>query len=306
MPGGIMKVTDACAAQGGRALFVCDFSPPRSTGTEVVERALTLDADFICVAYSPGRAVRVDSAMLAASIKDRGKGRSVGAFGGESAGKDVIFNLGTRDMNKLALQSHLLGAQLLGLENMLVLQGDPFSERDLTRVKNVNDFTPSGLVAAIAAMNQGVDFRGSSLRAPTDLCIGASIDLARGTEREATLTHAKAAAGAHFFLTQPVFSAGEIQDFRQAYLDVAGEELAQPVFYGLQVLVKDGVIFSNVPEAVRRDIEAGREGADVALETLEGFLQAGANRIYLVPPILRGGARDYDAAQRVLEAARAL
>ena len=299
-----MKVTHACAAQGDRALFVCDFSPPRSTGTEVVERALTLDADFICVAYSPGRAVRVDSAMLAASIKDRG--RSEGPLGGESGGRDVIFNLGTRDMNKLALQSHLLGAQLLGLENVLVLQGDPFSGRDLTRVKNVNDFMPSGLVAAIAAMNQGVDFRGSSLRAPTDLCIGASIDLARGTEREATLTHAKAAAGAHFFLTQPVFSAGEIQDFRQAYLDVAGEELAQPVFYGLQVLVKDGVIFSSVPEAVRRDIEAGREGADVALETLEGFLQAGVNRIYLVPPILRGGARDYDAAQRVLEAALTL
>ena len=299
-----MKVTHACAAQGDRALFVCDFSPPRSTGTEVVERALTLDADFICVAYSPGRAVRVDSAMLAASIKDRG--RSEGPLGGESGGRDVIFNLGTRDMNKLALQSHLLGAQLLGLENVLVLQGDPFSGRDLTRVKNVNDFMPSGLVAAIAAMNQGVDFRGSSLRAPTDLCIGASIDLARGTEREATLTHAKAAAGAHFFLTQPVFSAGEIQDFRQAYLDVAGEELAQPVFYGLQVLVKDGVIFSSVPEAVRRDIEAGREGAEVALETLEGFLQAGVNRIYLVPPILRGGARDYDAAQRVLEAALTL
>ena len=41
-----------------------------------------------------------------------------------------MFNLSPRDMNKLALQSRLLGAQAMGLENVLVLQGDPVTERD--------------------------------------------------------------------------------------------------------------------------------------------------------------------------------
>ena len=283
-----MKVTDKCAAQGARAVFICDFSPPRSADPDALERANGIDADFICVAYNPGKAVRVDSAMLAYSIK-------------RHTGKDVIFNLATRDMNKLALQSHLLGAQMLGLENLMLLKGDDFSERDLAQIKNVGDFTPTGLMASVESMNQGMDFRGSKLRAGTDFCIGASIDLSRGLEGEAALAYRKACSGAQFFLTQPVFSTEDVTAFLEAYRGVSGEELSQPVFFGLQVLQKDGIIFSSVPDEIRQDLDRGREGSDIALELLHDFLDFGIKRIYLVPPILRGGARDYHAAQRVLK-----
>ena len=64
------------------------------------------------------------------------------------------------------------------------------------------------------------------------------------------------------------------------------------------------MIFSSVPEGVRKDLEGGRDGTDIALELLHEFLEAGINRIYLVPPIMRGGARDYEAAQAVLEGAK--
>ena len=45
----------------------------------------------------------------------------------------------------------------------------------------------------------------------------------------------------------------------------------------------------------------GRDGSEMALELLGSFTENGVNRIYLVPPILKGGARDYPAAQRVLD-----
>ena len=286
-----MKVTEKCAAQGNQMVFICDFSPPRAAELESLERSKGIDADFICVAYNPGKAVRVDSAMLAYSIK-------------RHAGKEVIFNLATRDMNKLALQTHLLGAQMLGLENLMVLQGDPFTERDLSLLKDVSDFTPTGLMEALGSMNQGLDFRGSKLRAPTDFCIGASIDLTRGIQEEAALTYRKASAGAHFFLTQPVFSTGEIAGFQEAYEAASGQKLSQPVFFGLQVLAKDGIIFSSVPEGVRQELEKGRDGTDIALELLHRFVDFGIRTIYLVPPIMRGGARDYEAAQKVLEGAK--
>ena len=285
-----MKVTDKCAARGDRAVFICDFSPPRSADPDILERAKGIDADFICVAYNPGKAVRVDSTMLAYSIM-------------RHTGKDVIFNLATRDMNKLALQSHLLGAQMLGLENLMILKGDDFSERDLAQIKNVGDFTPTGLMASVESMNQGMDFRGSKLRDSTDFCIGASIDLSRGIEGEAALAYHKASSGARFFLTQPVFSTEHVTAFLEAYRGVSGQDLSQPVFFGLQVLQKDGIIFSTVPDEIRRDLDKGREGSDIALELLHNFLDFGIKRIYLVPPILRGGARDYLAAQRVLEGA---
>ena len=286
-----MKVTEKCSDQGDEVVFICDFSPPRFADPGVVERAGGIDADFICVAYNPGRAVRVDSAMLASSIK-------------RQTGKDVIFNLATRDMNKLALQSHLLGAQMLGLENFVIVQGDVFTGRDLALVKDVSDYTPTQLMGAVKSMNEGEDFRGSKLRAPTDFCIGASIDLSRGIEEEAALTWRKAPVGVDFFITQPVFSTGEIAAFQHAYGEIAGEKLSQPVFFGLQVLQKDGIIFSSVPQAIREDLDKGRDGTDIALELFQEFVDFGIRRIYLVPPIMRGGARDYEAAERVLQEAR--
>lgn len=287
-----MKVTEKCAAQGDQLLFVCDFSPLKSSAAaEHVQNAAILDADYISVAYNPGKAVRADSAMLAYTIKQQAK-------------KDVIFNLATRDMNRLAMQSHLLGAEMLGLENVMIIGGDPFTERDLTSVQDVSDFRPTELIQAVGEMNQGLDFKGFKLKTPTDICAGASIDLDRGVAREARLTYQKVKTGAQFFLAQPAFDKGKILSFLNAYESIAGQELGQPVFFGLQVLVKGGVLFSNVPDSIKQNLDRGRKGTDIALELLAELQEIGIKRIYLIAPILKGGARDYEAAQEVIEAAR--
>ena len=102
---------------------------------------------------------------------------------GMRTGKDVVFNMATRDMNKVAMQSRLLGAQMMGLENVVVLGGDGFTEAESEMVKAVDDFTPTGLVAAIAAMNDGQDYRGSNLRGNTDFCIGRDTKVGRTKNR---------------------------------------------------------------------------------------------------------------------------
>ena len=287
----MVKITERCHEVTGHSTFICDFSPPRS-GEADWARQTDIDVDFISVAYNPGRAVRVNSAMLAAAIKAQ-------------AGRDVVFTLATRDMNRLALQSLLLGAQLLGLENVIVVRGDPLTERDLSLVREAGDIQPTGLIAAIVGMNQGVDFRDSRLRAPTDFCVGGTLDLGRGIQKESRLAQRKVQAGAQFFISQPIFDAGDAARFHDAYAAGAGEALSIPVFFGLQVLEKDGVIFSSVPEAVRGALDRGRAGVDIALELFQAFQEKGLHNVYLMPPIRRGGARNYDAAREVLaDAAR--
>jgi 5,10-methylenetetrahydrofolate reductase len=287
-----MKVTDKCAVQGDQMVYISDFTPLKSADADdSLKHARGLDVDFICVAYNPGKAVRVASAMLAYSIKQHSE-------------RDVIFNVSTRDMNKLALQSYLLGTQMLGLDNVVVVKGDNFTDRDLEKVKSVSDFKPTELIQSMATMNMGRDYKGLKLKMPTDLCIGATIDLGRGIEPEARLTYRKVQAGAHFFLTQPVFSTEEVTTFLDAYQAVAGTKLVQPVFFGLQIFRQDGLIFSNVPQEIKQDLAKGREGTDISLEILAQLQAFGIRRIYLVPPILKGGARDYEAAQKVLEAVR--
>ena len=286
-----MKVTDRYDSRGEALVFICDFTPPRSLDEAAMEAAAKLQSDFICVAYNPGKRVRVDSAMFAAAVRRK-------------SGKEMVFNLGTRDMNKLALQTHLLGAQLLGLDNVLVVQGDPFSEKERVQVRQVGDYKSTELMAAIVEMNAGKDYRGAALPTPTDICIGASIDFGRGVQGEAVLTVRKASAGAHYFVTQPVYDLSEIDEFQAHYRKAAGEDLAQPVFYGVQILEKDGIIFSSVPQRVRDELEKGRPGFEVALEQLQRLSARGIRSFYLVPPILRGGARNYEAANHLISSAQ--
>ena len=282
-----MKVTERVREAPNRPLFLCDFSPPRGGGASAAAQAHGIDADFICVAYNPGRAVRIDSASLAQAIH-------------AETGTDVCFNLTPRDMNKLALQSHLLGAEALGLQNVVVLAGDPLSQRDQQRMTPVNDYKATELIDSIGQMNQGVDFRGSSLAQPTDFCIGATIDLSKGVEAEAELAHRKARAGAHFFITQPVFGPNKVAAFHNAYASIARAALDLPIFWGIQVLVQGGVMFSTIPQGIRDRLEQGESGVDLALEVIRDLREIGVRTFYLVPPILRGGARDYDSAKQVL------
>ena len=276
------RIVDCTYEATGNPGFICDFSPPRS-GSVAEARRADIPADFVSVAYNPGRAVRANSAMLAAAIQ-------------RETGKEAVFTIATRDMNRLALQSLLLGAQMLGLENLVVVQGDQFNDRDRALLA-VNGYRPTELIAAIRSMNEGVDFRGSSLREPTGFCIGATIDLGRDLEAEAGLAARKVEAGADFLMSQPIFDPEDARRFRESYERQAGEPLAVPVFWGLQILEQDGVLFSSVPEGVSAELEAGRSGVDIAHELYGRFREAGLHDVYLVPPIpagrragLRGGA----------------
>lgn len=273
----------------GQPVFICDFSPPRGADFTTVSRVREVGADFVCVAYSPGKSVRVDSAMMAHAISGEG-------------GQDVMFNLATRDMNRLAIQTHLLGAHALGLENVVVLQGDAVTDRDRNLFKDVSDYQPSRLIREIVALNQGLDFRGLRLRVPTRFCVGAVIDLSKGIEEEARRAQRKVEAGAEFFLVQTFHRVKEALGFHRVYRDIAGEDVPKPLFYGLPILDKEGVMFGDVPEAVRRDLDAGRPGVEIAVDQLRSYLEHGMTTIYVVPPILRGGRRDYAAARDVLKA----
>lgn len=296
-----VKVTDRCYTATGRPAVICDYSPPRSGRLEDAPPP-PASADFISAAYNPGRAVRVNSAAMAAALRQRYDAATV-------------FTLATRDLNRLALESLLLGAQALQLENVIVVAGDPFPASD-NAVAAVNDYRPTELIAAVAGLNVGIDYRGRQLRAPTDFCIGAAVDLGPGLRpgqgqeqggdsadsiaAAARLAVRKVKAGAHFLITQPVFDPADVGRFAAAYADCAGAPPAIPIFYGVGLMEPDGVSFASVPDWVQDDLAAGRSGVDLALDIWASLRAAGANDCYLVPPIRRSGARNYAAAQEFL------
>lgn len=273
--------------------IVADFSPPKGTNPALLDEASCLDADFISVNYSPGKSARVNSAIAAAWIK-------------QNTGKEVIFSLSTRDMNRIAAQGLLLGANMMDLENVVVLKGDSFTKTELAITKPVDDYAPTGLIRAIADMNRGVDYKGLKLQDPTSFCIGATIDLARSMDWQVELTRRKVEAGAQFLLLQALFSPERLTEFLERYADRYGEELSALICCGVQVLVEDGVTFGVLPDWVTTSLRKGHSGEDIAVETASRYRDAGYGSIYLLAPIYRGGRRDYVACQRVIERVRGL
>lgn len=285
------KIAQAYESNPRRPFIVCDFSPPRGASLDFLEDARSLDADFISVNYNPGRVPRADSAMTAHLIR-------------QYTGHDVIFTLATRDMNPLALQSHLLGAAALGLENVLIVAGDPFPASNRPGTNAIGSLPPTQLIRIARNFNHGLDRRGRPLDGATNFCIGAAIDLSRNIEHAARLTRRKVEAGAQFFLTHPVFDPQPVKTFQSAYQAAVGDPLPTPVFYGLQILQPDPVAFSPIPPNYQRQLESGRSGEDIALEVWENLHHEGVDALYLIPPIGPRGARDYQAAARVIERIR--
>ena len=274
--------------KGGDLIFICDFSPPRGREYNDLEFAQGLGAHCLSVPYSPGKSVYANSALAAHSLR-------------RGTGQEVAFTIATRDMNILAAQSMIVGASLLGLENVIVVRGDDFSPDELHHTKSVHDRTSTALIRSIAALNEGIDFRGRALNTPTDMCIGAVIDTGRPVESEVALTRRKIDAGAHFFVTQPQFSPDASLRFLRAFEQSQDSRLDVPIFFGIQMVTIGGRSFAPVPRDVQDRLEAGSEPADLASRTIERFVTAGITNFYLMPPIFPGGRRDYEPARRVLE-----
>ena len=271
---------------GDVPVIVCDVSPPRGARMELFSELRDLEADFLSVAYNPGQSVRVNPAIYAAHIQNE-------------LGKAVIFTLATRDMNRIAIQSLLLGASTLGLENVVVLRGDPIRSAERKKIRSVNDYVTTELIKDIHRMNRGVDFRGLPLMSRTSFCVGAVADPSRDDiDREARLARNKLRAGSEFILGQAQFDATTAETFRRRI--GVGADPEPPLFQGVQIFERGGVNFGNVPERVVREVESGRDGLRIAKSCARRLWDYGARRFYVTPSIMKGGTRDYRRADELM------
>jgi 5,10-methylenetetrahydrofolate reductase len=118
---------------------------------------------------------------------------------------EPIFQQTCRDRNRLALQSDLLAAWTLGLENVLAVTGDDPRGGDHPEAKGVFDLDSTQLIEMTRQLNSGVDMSGAALDGGTDFFIGAALfPEAEPWEIQLDRALQKAEAGATFFQTQAV------------------------------------------------------------------------------------------------------
>jgi 5,10-methylenetetrahydrofolate reductase len=175
-------------------------------------------------------------------------------------GFEPIFQLTCRDRNRLALQSDLLSAAALGIENVLVLTGDHTTMGDHPNAKPVFDLDSVQLLQVARKLQGGFDMQGNKLEGtPPLFCLGAVVNPgADPLEPQILKMEKKIDAGAEFFQTQAVYDVKIFEYFLNKM-----KHLKAPVMAGIVLLKSAGMArYMNknvagvfVPDALIKEME---------------------------------------------------
>src|ERR1700687_2456987 len=126
----------------------------------------------------------------------------------------VVINFSCRDRNRYALKDDLLGAGALGIERLVALASGNLIH-DPNGVQPVRHLDSFSLLSTMNDLRRGDTGEGRRLlKTLPQFAIGAVANPNRkGVEREFELIERKAAAGAEFVITQPVFALAVARNF---------------------------------------------------------------------------------------------
>jgi 5,10-methylenetetrahydrofolate reductase len=172
---------------------------------------------------------------------------------------EPVMELASQYRNRLALQADLLGAAILGVENVLLTKGFNPSLGDHAEAKSVHDLDCVTLVKAAVNLTKGTDMTGHALNEAPNFCLG----VAALPEREPNEAHLaelkeKVSLGARYIQTQPIYETEILERFLESIRD-----LHVPVIVGHMMLKSASMarfIDSNlpgvtVPEKLIRELE---------------------------------------------------
>ncbi len=191
------------ALDNGQFAITAEICPPRGTDIEnFLNKAQLLKECVVAANVTDNqRAVMRLSSLAASSLL-------------VTAGVEPVFQMTCRDRNRLAIQSDLMGATVLGIKNVLLLTGDHVSCGDHRGAKPVFDLDAVQLVHTAKTLNSGVNLNGMALRGATDLHLGAVVSPdADPWEPEEIKFEKKIAAGATFFQSQAIYDMEKFKKF---------------------------------------------------------------------------------------------
>lgn len=236
----------------GKFIVTSEVAPPKGVDVrQVLEGAALLKGrvDAINVTDLQSSVMRAGSLVICHLLKDMGV--------------EPVFQLTCRDRNRLALQSDLLSASILGIENVLALTGDYPTLGDHPEAKPVFDLGSVQLLEVIRGLSEGKDMKGNPLKGVPKFCAGAVVNPgADPIEPEIIKMEQKIDAGAEFFQTQAVY---DVEQFRR--FSEASRHIKVPILAGIVLLKSAGMArFMNenvsgvfVPEEIIREMESAAD-----------------------------------------------
>ena len=268
----------------GEWVTCVELDPPKGGTYDAmlgIARALKASGKvgFVDINDNPMARARANALMAAVAIE-------------RDCGLETIPHVTPRDTSIMGLESLLLGAHAEGVRNVLSVTGDPPEVGDYPGSRGVYEVDSIGLAHIVKRLNQGEDFNGKGIDAPTSFFPGVAVNpSAEDLDTELDRFRQKLEAGARFAMTQALFDLDYLDSFEER-LGGWPVPILVGIFYvrsyQLAVRLHNEVPGIVVPEDVQRRLEragpnAGAEGLAIARELYAQAREKAAG-VYVIPP----------------------
>ena len=256
-----MRITELF--DNGQFVVTAEVGPPKGIHIDhVVEEAKEYLSNITAVNVTDNQSSVMRMGSLPACIALK------------NAGLTPILQLTCRDRNRIALQSELLGAAMLGIENILCLTGDHTKMGDHPGAKPVFDLDSVSLLHTVCQLEKGVDLSGQSLVGePPKFAKGAVVSpCSDSLDAQLAKMERKVMAGAEYFQTQAVFDSEKFISFMEK-----AKQFGKPVQLGVIIpksagmakFMNNNVAGVHVPQWMIDELAADKEKAKAGITGVE-------------------------------------
>ncbi|MGA1411026.1 MAG: methylenetetrahydrofolate reductase [Prochlorotrichaceae cyanobacterium] len=280
------------AIANGEFLVTAEVAPPKGADpTEMLKLAAGLKDRVHAVNITDGSRAVMRLSSLAGCVLL------------QQQGIEAVCQVTCRDRNRIGLQADLLGAQALGIVNLLALTGDPVKVGDHPKAKAVYDLESVRLLHLIQRLNQGKDANDNPLpEGGTSFLAGAAVDpqLPSWSSLQ-TRFERKIKAGAEFFQSQLISDFDRLGEFMERIARPHGKPILAGIFLlksaknaafinrmvpGVQIPQETIDRLAAAPDPLQEGITIAAEQIKTAKELCQGVHVMAVKREDLIPQIL--------------------
>ncbi len=256
-----MRITELF--DNGQFVVTAEVGPPKGIdASHLVEEAKTYLSDITAVNVTDNQSsvMRMGSLPACVALKN--------------AGLTPILQLTCRDRNRIALQSELLGAAMLGIDNILCLTGDHTKLGDHPQAKPVFDLDSVSLLHTVCQLEKGLDLGGNPLVGePPKFAKGAVVSpCSESVDAQLAKMERKVMAGAEYFQTQAVYEPEKFIEFMEK-----AKQFGKPVQLGIVIpksagmakFMNNNVAGIHIPQEMIDELAADKEKAKAGITGVE-------------------------------------
>jgi methylenetetrahydrofolate reductase (NADPH) len=257
----------------GHLAVTSECGPPRGSDPEVITTKAELIKDHVdAVNITDNQTSVTRLCSLAACIRLK------------LLGLEPVLQMVTRDRNRIAMQSDILGAASFDIYNILCLSGDHQSFGDCPQGQNVHDLDSMQLLQTVRYMrDEGKFLGGDDIRRPPRMFVGAAANpFADPFEIRVPRLAKKIAAGAEFIQTQCIYNLDKFEAWMKKARDRGLHEkvyilagLTPLKSAGMARYMKNRVPGMDVPDdVVKRMADTAKEkqadeGINICVESIQ-------------------------------------